>query len=65
MKMITNGDEEEAENIQSEWVHCLGNLTLSGYNSKLSNHLCEETKQGGRQCLPGIKFKSVIKMGLH
>lgn len=38
VKMIADGDEEEAEKIQSEWVHCLGNLTLSGYNSKLSNH---------------------------
>lgn len=35
--MIGNGDKEKAEKIQDEWVHCLGNLTLSGYNSKLSN----------------------------
>jgi len=35
--MIGNGNKEKAEKIQSEWVHCLGNLTLSGYNSKLSN----------------------------
>jgi len=35
--MIANGDRAEAEKIQEECVHCLGNLTLSGYNSKLSN----------------------------
>lgn len=35
--MIANGDRQEAIRIQNEWVHCLGNLTLSGYNSKLSN----------------------------
>jgi len=35
--MIADGDKEEAKKIQSEWVHCLGNLTLSGYNSQLSN----------------------------
>jgi len=35
--MIADGDREKAEKIQDEWVHCLGNLTLSGYNSKLSN----------------------------
>jgi hypothetical protein len=35
--MIANGNKEEAEKIQGEWVHCLGNLTLSGYNSRLSN----------------------------
>jgi hypothetical protein len=35
--MLGNGDKEKAEKIQDDWVHCLGNLTLSGYNSKLSN----------------------------
>lgn len=35
--MIAGGDEELAKDIQEKWVHCLGNLTLSGYNSKLSN----------------------------
>jgi len=35
--MIANGDKKEAEKIHEDWVHCIGNLTLSGYNSKLSN----------------------------
>lgn len=35
--MIGNGDGSKARSIQNEWVHSLGNLTLSGYNSKLSN----------------------------
>jgi uncharacterized protein with ParB-like and HNH nuclease domain len=35
--MIARGNKEEAGKIQDEWVHCLGNLTLSGYNSRLSN----------------------------
>jgi hypothetical protein len=35
--MIANHDKNEAERIQGECVHCLGNLTLTGYNSKLSN----------------------------
>lgn len=35
--MIGNGDKEKAKLIQNEWVHSLGNITLSGYNSKLSN----------------------------
>lgn len=37
VEIIANGDDEEAERIQGELVHCLGNLTLSGYNSNLSN----------------------------
>lgn len=35
--MIANGDKTKAQEIQENWVHCLGNLTLSGYNSQLSN----------------------------
>lgn len=37
LDMIANGDKDLAEKIQGECVHSLGNLTLSGYNSKLSN----------------------------
>lgn len=37
ISMIGNGDKDKARTIQNQWVHCLGNLTLSGYNSKLSN----------------------------
>lgn len=37
INLIGNGDGNKARTIQYEWVHCLGNLTLSGYNSKLSN----------------------------
>lgn len=40
--MIANGDKNEAEKIHEEWVHCLGNLTLSGYNSRLSNSSFED-----------------------
>lgn len=37
IEMIAAGNPDEAEKIQDDWVHCLGNLTLSGYNSRLSN----------------------------
>jgi len=37
VKMIADGDRLKAEKIQEDWVHKLGNLTLTGYNSKLSN----------------------------
>ena len=40
--MIADGDRNAAEEIHEEWVHCLGNLTLSGYNSKLSNASFED-----------------------
>lgn len=34
---IADDDKEKAKNLQEGYVHTLGNLTLSGYNSKLSN----------------------------
>lgn len=36
VNMIADGDRKQAADLQDEWVHCLGNLTLSGYNSDLA-----------------------------
>ncbi len=36
VEMIADGDAEEAAVLQERWVDCLGNLTLSGYNSDLA-----------------------------
>ncbi|WP_448983004.1 DUF262 domain-containing protein [Olsenella uli] len=35
--MIGGGDKAKAQEIQAAHVHTLGNLTITGYNSKLSN----------------------------
>lgn len=35
--MIAKGNKEEAKKLQGQYVHKLGNLTLTGYNSNLSN----------------------------
>ncbi|KIX20722.1 hypothetical protein SY27_12595 [Flavobacterium sp. 316] len=35
--MVANGDNKDADEIRKEYVHKLGNLTLTGYNSQLSN----------------------------
>lgn len=37
VEMVAEGNKIKASEIQDELVHCLGNLTLSGYNSQLSN----------------------------
>jgi uncharacterized protein with ParB-like and HNH nuclease domain len=37
VKMVADGDKVKAEEIRKNWVHKLGNLTLTGYNSQLSN----------------------------
>lgn len=36
IQMIGDGDKQTAEEVHEKYVHCLGNLTLSGYNSALS-----------------------------
>jgi hypothetical protein len=35
--MVAGGDRQLAIKIRDELCHCLGNLTLTGYNSQLSN----------------------------
>ena len=45
VQMLANGDKEEANEIHTRLVHSLGNLTLSGYNSKLSNGCFEEKQE--------------------
>jgi uncharacterized protein with ParB-like and HNH nuclease domain len=37
IKMIANGDEVLAKEYREKYVHKLGNLTITGYNSKLGN----------------------------
>ena len=35
--MIADGDKDKAQEIRKSYVHKIGNLTLTGYNSQLSN----------------------------
>ena len=43
--MIGDGDKEKANEIYEKCVHTLGNLTITGYNSSLSNKGFEEKKE--------------------
>lgn len=42
VKMIADGDETKAKEIREKYVHKIGNLTITGYNSKLGNKSFEE-----------------------
>lgn len=42
--MIANGNEKLAEDYLTKYVHNIGNLTLTGYNSNLSNQSFEDKK---------------------
>ena len=44
VNMVGEGDYEKAKAIQEEYVHCLGNLTITGFNSTLSNKSFEEKR---------------------
>ena len=44
VEMIAGGNRARAEELQSKYVHTLGNLTLTGYNSTLGNLSFEEKK---------------------
>jgi hypothetical protein len=37
IKMIANGDKDLANDLRDKYAHTMGNLTLSGYNQRLSN----------------------------
>lgn len=37
VNMIADGDQELAQDYRDKYVHKLGNLTITGFNSKLSN----------------------------
>ncbi len=43
--MMANGDRKEAEKLHERHVHRLGNLTLSGYNSKLATASFEKKQK--------------------
>lgn len=44
VKMIADDDATEAQACRDKYVHKLGNLTISGYNSKLGNKSFEEKR---------------------
>jgi hypothetical protein len=44
VSMIADGDNNLAKEYQSLYVHTLGNLTITGYNSTLSNRSFEDKK---------------------
>lgn len=44
VQMMAEGDDEKAQEIQLSHVHKLGNLTISGFNSSLSNKSFQEKR---------------------
>ena len=42
--MIADGDRDKANDYRQQYVHMLGNLTLTGYNQNLSNMSFEKKR---------------------
>ena len=45
VKMIAGGERQKASDLQDAWVHRLGNLTMSGYNSDLATAAFEKKQK--------------------
>jgi len=61
VKMIADGDEAKAKEHREEHVHKLGNLTITGYNSKLGNKSFAEKRDRKDAAGRMVGFKN----GLH
>ena len=60
--MIADGDEQLAKEYQQTYVHKLGNLTISGFNSALGNKSFEEKRdRTDRQGRP-VGYKNGLKL---
>ncbi|WP_420722791.1 DUF262 domain-containing protein [Hwanghaeella sp. LZ110] len=63
--MIAGGDAALAKEIQEDCVHSLGNLTLSGYNSRLSNQDFHRKQSKTEVTAAGHKINIGYKNGLY
>ena len=59
--MIAGGDYDKAKKIQNDYVHTLGNLTITGYNSNLGNKAFEEKKNRQKDG-KDIGYKNGLKL---
>lgn len=62
VQMIANGDKANAKSIQETHVHKIGNLTLTGFNSNLSDKSLEEKQNRKDKKGEFIGFKNGLKL---
>jgi len=65
VEMMTGGNTDLAKEVQEGIVHCLGNLTLSGYNSTLSNQDFVRKQSKTEITAAGQKMDIGYKNGLY
>lgn len=64
INMIANGDKKLAKELQENYVHKLGNLTLSGFNSKLSNMSFEKKRDRVDENGKSIGYKNGLVLNV-
>ncbi|OGA02213.1 MAG: hypothetical protein A3H35_14585, partial [Betaproteobacteria bacterium RIFCSPLOWO2_02_FULL_62_17] len=64
IEMIADGDKDKARDVQESWGDCLGNLTLSGYNSKLSDKPFHSKQASNEMTVAGDRLNIGYKNGL-
>ena len=62
VRMIADGDEQQARAYQQTHVHKLGNLTISGFNSALGNKSFEEKRDRTNRQGHQVGYKSGLKL---
>jgi hypothetical protein len=60
--MIANGDEKKAKSIQEAYVHKLGNLTISGFNSALGNKSYKDKRDRKDAQGRSVGYKNGLKL---
>lgn len=60
--MIADGDRERANGYLQEYVHKLGNLTITGYNSALSNYSFEQKRDRANKEGKYIGYKNGLEI---
>jgi hypothetical protein len=60
--MIADGDEIKAKEIQQTYVHKLGNLTISGFNSALGNKSFEDKRDRADRQGRAVGYKNGLKL---
>jgi hypothetical protein len=60
VNMIAGGDKEKAIDLQEEYVHRLGNLTLTGFNPSLSNFAFIKKRDRSNKAGKAIGYKNKL-----
>lgn len=62
VKMIADGNIEKAKEFQEKYVHKLGNLTISGFNSTLGNKSFEEKRDRVDKAENFVGYRNGLKL---